>query len=35
VNRRRNWGALQRVLPGHLMIANFRLPIADCKEPQQ
>jgi hypothetical protein len=28
-------GALQRVLTGHLIIADFGLPIADCKEPQQ
>jgi hypothetical protein len=45
VNRRGNWGALQRVLRGHLIIADFGLlarrslggggSIADWKEPQQ
>jgi hypothetical protein len=29
------WGALQCVLTGQLIIADFGLPIADCKEPQQ
>jgi len=27
--------ALQRVLTGHVLIADFGLPIADCKELQQ
>src|SRR5437868_14517429 len=29
------WGTLQRILAGHVTIAECRLTIANCKEPQQ
>jgi len=35
MDRRRSWRALQRVLTGHVLIADFELPIASCKELQQ